>query len=515
MAGVKLSKVVLAVLLSVPPLASGGSTPTVPDDENWANSPEAYFLTAAERKEWDGLRSRDNRIDFIERYWLKRDPTPGTAANEFRDLVLARIRTADQRYRIEKIPGSRTAQGFVFIVFGTPARVEEQHAPPLPPPRRLAAGDTYDAVGIREGTETTHTWIYDTRRTPKILQALGVPSLSMTFVMEPNRHKDELQNPGLVHEYREKLARQTIVNPDLVPAPSAPLAALAPLAAAPRPLAVMPLSALVRAILEKAPPQAVSADEKQPVFGSAVLWGARDKPETLAWVFLPEGREAGTGKLTFHALIRADEGGREVAAGSEPATAPSTLPTARPGRVLLRRFDLPPGSYSASFAVTGEGERLVASGTIPVRVPELEADFAISSMLVSAGITPPGKGGESSFLFGSAEALPRADATFSRTESLWYFVQLANLSEGDKVTQELRLLHGPRTVAARPASPAQLQEIAPGRYAFGYELPLSSLEPGSYVLYVTVRDGAGHSVLRRADFRVVPAEATRTSANSR
>ena len=68
MADVKLSNVVLAVLLFVPPLASGGSTPTGPDDENWANSPEAYFLTAAERKEWDGLRSRDNRVDFIERY---------------------------------------------------------------------------------------------------------------------------------------------------------------------------------------------------------------------------------------------------------------------------------------------------------------------------------------------------------------------------------------------------------------------------------------------------------------
>jgi hypothetical protein len=328
--------------------------------------------------------------------------------------------------------------------------------------------------------------------------------------MEPNRHKDELQNPGLVHEYRERLARKSIVNPDLVPAPAAPMAALAPIAPAPRPLTGVPLSAAVRAILEKAPHQAVSEDEKQPVFGSAVLWGARDKPETLAWVFLPEGEE-GTGKLTFHALIRADEGGREIAAGSENALASSTLPTARPGRVLVRRFDLPPGNYSASFAVTGEGERPVASGTIPIRVPELEADFAISSMLVSAGMSPPGKGGESSFLFGSAEALPRADATFSRTESLWYFVQLANVSEGDKVTQEVRLLQGPRTVAARPASPAQLQEIAPGRYAFGYELPLSSLEPGSYVLYVTVRDGQGHSVLRRADFRVLD-RATKVSA---
>ncbi len=511
MAPMKLFTGLLALALVLVPLVSSGSIPTGPDDENWANSPQAYFLTAAERREWNGLHSSESRLDFVERYWLKRDPSPGTAANEFRDLVLARIRTAVARYRIEKIPGSRTSQGFVFVVFGTPARVQETHTAPPPPPRRPVAGSPDLPVGIAEGTETTHTWIYDLERTPNVLNALGVPSFSVNFVMEPNRHKDELQNPGLVHEYRERLARKTIVNPDLMPAPAVPMAALAPIAPAPRPLTVMPLSAAVRAILEKAPPQAVSEDEKQPVFGNAVLWGTRDKPETLAWVFLPEGREAGTGKLTFHALIRADEGGREITAGSENAAASSTLPTARPGRVFVRRFDLPPGNYSASFAVTGEGDRPVASGTIPLRVPELEGDFAISSMLVSAGMSPPGKGGESSFLFGSAEALPRADATFSRTESLWYFVQLANLSEGDKVTQELRLLHGPRTVAARPASPVQLQEIAPGRYAFGYELPLSSLEPGSYVLYVTVRDGAGHSVLRRADFRVL-APPTKVSA---
>jgi len=136
-------------------------------------------------------------------------------------------------------------------------------------------------------------------------------------------------------------------------------------------------------------------------------------------------------------------------------------------------------------------------------VPELEGDFAISSMLVSAGMSPPGREGDSAFSIGPSQALPRADATFARTESLWYFVQLANVAEEDKVTQELRLLRGPRTVAARPPAPAQLREIGPGRYAFGYELPLSSLEPGSYVLYLTVRDGQGHSVLRRADFRVL------------
>jgi len=475
-----------------------------PGDEDWSKAREAYFLTAEEKQEWQTLKSRESRADFIERYWLKRDPTPGTPANEFRDTVRARIKTADSRYgSIDGKPGSRASQGFVFIVFGTPARVQQAHQAALERPKLTELGDSPTAVGLVEGNETTISWIYDRERTPRLLETLNTPTLQINFVIEPSRRTDDLQNPGLVNQYREKLAHKTIVNPDLVPAPAAPLAPFAAVAAPPRALAVAPLSAAVRAILEKAPPQTVSDDDRQPVFGSAVLWGARDKAETVAWVFLPEGRDTGTGKLTFHALIRADEGGKEVAAGSEPAAPSSTLPTARPGRVLVRRFDLPPGNYSASFAVTADGDRPLASGTIPLRVPELEGDFAISSMLVSAGMSPPGKEGESAFSIGPSEALPRADATFARTESLWYFVQLANVAEEDKVTQELRLLRGPRTVAARPAAPAQLREIGPGRYAFGYELPLSSLEPGSYVLYLTVRDGQGHSVLRRADFRVL------------
>jgi hypothetical protein len=114
------------------------------------------------------------------------------------------------------------------------------------------------------------------------------------------------------------------------------------------------------------------------------------------------------------------------------------------------------------------------------------------------------KGSDEAFLFGPVEVLPRADAAFSRSESLWYFDQLAHVSDADKITQELRLRRGATTVANNPASPVKLQSIAPGRYAFGYEIPLAGLEPGGYVLYLTVRDAEGHSTLRRADFRILP-----------
>jgi GWxTD domain-containing protein len=506
MAHLKRSSFFAALVLLLPVMLRA-LPPEVGSDEDWSKSPEAYFLTSEEKREWAQLKSRESRVDFIDRYWLKRDPSPGTPANEFRNLVRERIKTADAKYAIGKKIGSRASQGYVFIVFGSPARVQQSHQAPLERPRNDEFGVSPSAVGLVEGNETTISWLYDRERTPKVLEALNIPSLQINFVIEPNRPRDDLQNPGLVHEYNEKLARKTIVNPDLVPAAAAPVAAIEPAAVleAPR-SAILPLSPAVRAALEKAPPQGTPEDEKKPVFGTAVLWGARDKPDTVAWVFLPEGIDSAAEKLAVHALIRADDGGREVLTGSEAATASTLLPTVRPGRVLTRHFDLPPGNYTASLAVTASEDRLVASAKLPVRVPELDTDFAISSMLLSAGTSPTAKGTDDSFQLGTVQALPRADATFSRSESLWYFVQLANVAQDAKVTQELRLMRGPRTVAARTA-PAELQEIAPGRYALGYELPLASLEPGTYVLYVTVRDGQGHSALRRADFRLLESPA--------
>src|ERR1700674_2607309 len=246
------------------------------DSEDWASSPEAYFLTKAERAEWTALDSRDSRQRFVEQYWLKRDSSPGTERNEFKELILGRIKTANERFRIEKTPGSRTARGRVFIVLGTPARVSDRNASPPPPDpgasRRI--GQALPSVGLVEGNETTSTWFYEPDRTPRILEVLGRPSLQIVIVVEPSRHLDSIQDPGLFHEINEIVASKSIVNPDLVP-PSAGGAASprSSLPALPR----EPLAAAVRQVLEAAP--GVFRSDGAFV-GSAVIFHERGNPES-------------------------------------------------------------------------------------------------------------------------------------------------------------------------------------------------------------------------------------------
>src|SRR6185369_2284588 len=86
------------------------------------DSAEAYFATQPEKVEWTQLKSDEERKAFIDRYWLKRDPTPGTPRNEFRDVIMDRIVKADAKYKVDVTRGSETARGFALVVFGPPAR---------------------------------------------------------------------------------------------------------------------------------------------------------------------------------------------------------------------------------------------------------------------------------------------------------------------------------------------------------------------------------------------------------
>ncbi len=467
-----------------------------PDPEDWSTSPEASFLTSEERIEWKTLDSRDSRQKFIERYWLKRDPTAGTEKNEFREMVLARIKTADGRFGIEKTPGSRTARGVVFLILGSPARVQDLRAPPPPPEpgggRRLGQGVT--PVALNEGNETTSTWFYDPDRTPRILEVLHRPSLQIRIVVEPSRHLDAIQDPGLFDQLREVVARASIVNPDLVPplAPADPTSASSDL-----PLPHQALSPAVRAILDGAP--AVSRSGGTFV-GSAVLFHESGDAETYLWIFttgMPKG-------ASLHALVRREDGS-EAAALTEPAAVSKAFSTHAPGMVAMARLALPPGSYAVAASLTASGGKALAAATLPVQVPSLDRAFAVSSLVLTRGPARVGAGQSSIFNFAGTIIPPRADVAFAPSESLWYFVEVANPSDPAKVLLEPRLRRGGQPIGGLPPFAAALQPIGRGRYIAGVEVPLAGLGPGDYVLYVTVSDGEGEPaprVLRRADFEI-------------
>ena len=85
-------------------------------------APLVYVGQSEELSVYKGL-SLEGKRRFLRAFWRRRDPTPGTPANEERVGFYARIATANERFReggASQIPGWRTDRGRVFIKYGDP-----------------------------------------------------------------------------------------------------------------------------------------------------------------------------------------------------------------------------------------------------------------------------------------------------------------------------------------------------------------------------------------------------------
>jgi GWxTD domain-containing protein len=89
----------------------------------WLNEDVAYIITNAEREVFERLRGDEQRQQFIERFWLRRDPTPGTSKNELKEEHYRRIAFANSRFAWQN-PGWKSDRGRIYITFGPPDEIE-------------------------------------------------------------------------------------------------------------------------------------------------------------------------------------------------------------------------------------------------------------------------------------------------------------------------------------------------------------------------------------------------------
>ena len=59
---------------------------------DWADGPVKFLMTKVEMKQWKTIHSDADAQAFIDLFWARRDPTPDTPRNEFRDEFDARVK---------------------------------------------------------------------------------------------------------------------------------------------------------------------------------------------------------------------------------------------------------------------------------------------------------------------------------------------------------------------------------------------------------------------------------------
>src|ERR1700682_2883411 len=89
---------------------------------SWPDGPVQYLMTKEERAAWRAVDSDAAADDFIALFWARRDPTPATPRNEFREDFDARVKYADDQFTVGTLKGSTSDRGKIFILFGSPLR---------------------------------------------------------------------------------------------------------------------------------------------------------------------------------------------------------------------------------------------------------------------------------------------------------------------------------------------------------------------------------------------------------
>ncbi|HXF11568.1 MAG TPA: GWxTD domain-containing protein [Terriglobales bacterium] len=116
--------------------------------KKWLDQDVRWIITDDERKAFMQLSNNEERDQFIEAFWQRRNPNPDSEDNEFKDEHYRRIEYANEHFAAGK-PGWMTDRGRIYIVYG-PADEIDSHP----------SGGTYERP-MEEGGGETSTYPFE------------------------------------------------------------------------------------------------------------------------------------------------------------------------------------------------------------------------------------------------------------------------------------------------------------------------------------------------------------------
>ena len=91
--------------------------------KKWLDEDVRWIITDEELSAFKKLTTNAERDQFIEAFWQRRDPTPDTAENEYKEEHYRRIAYANEHFAAG-IPGWKTDRGRIYIMYGPPTSID-------------------------------------------------------------------------------------------------------------------------------------------------------------------------------------------------------------------------------------------------------------------------------------------------------------------------------------------------------------------------------------------------------
>ena len=480
----------------------------------WGKGPAQLLMTKEEAKTWKSIRNDHDARAFVELFWARRDPTPGTPRNEYREAFEERVRFADTRFAFGKTKGSLTDRGRYFVVLGSPTRAKTPR--PSAGSGSAAASPANPTTGqVTEAKVPIETWYYEKEQLPKYL---GKIPIEVAFVDQYGSGDFRLgRSISSVNEAIARTSAYVLVSPALTEVPRYEVT--------PPPAkqveVTIPAPAITGMALKNASllsaVETYKSSKTPPSKGLYLTFTEGVTPTGEYYVpvqlYLTRDVQIPADKpVTFFGLVE-DSTGKAIAGYEEPAT----LIASKNDFFYDKSLVLPSGAHKGYFGLAADG-KVIAMGDLSLALTSLDKDSpGISRLLISNNIYPltVAQLPTDPFAYGGIKVVAKGDRTFNRNDELWYFFELRNpgtvapaAAEGapapaaqPKIQAKLdiegnvtKIVDGKSTktkvMMGRPLSELEVEPLkgVPGHYGAGAALPLTTFAPGDYVIKLKVID---------------------------
>lgn len=477
--------------------------------DDWVSKDVRYIITEEEKKAFKALKTDEERENFIESFWRRRDPNPDTEENEYREEYYERIAYANEHFTSGK-PGWMTDRGRIYIAWGKPDSVESR---PM--------GGAYDRPAWEGGGTTTtypfEVWFY------RYLEGIG-SGIEIEFV-----------DPTGTGEYR--IARNANEKDALLFVPGAGLTTNEMLGISSKADRISGINQRdfyreqdspfrrIELIADlQRPPQVKYADlqatlDETPVIDNNPLdfdlrvdfFKQSDERVITTFTIQTENRElvfediggVPTARMNIFGRITAVTD-RRVGIFEDSVLAQSTAVDLAEEKerksVYQNAQPLAPGNYKVQVVV-----RDVASGnkgirSIGFKVPKFDKDNLWTSTLILASKLRPTDDRDigAMFVIGNAKVIPNLSGDFKKGQDVGIYVQVYN-AKIDQTTLrpavdvEYILTKNGKEILREPENWSGLSDSGQ-RLTLARLLPTSGLEPGEYEIKIRIQDKVGTEV---------------------
>jgi GWxTD domain-containing protein len=91
--------------------------------QKWLDEDVVYIITDEERSVFENLTTPEEKEQFIEQFWFRRDPDVKSAVNEYKIEHYRRLAYVNEKYSVG-MPGWMSDRGKIYIIHGPPAQIE-------------------------------------------------------------------------------------------------------------------------------------------------------------------------------------------------------------------------------------------------------------------------------------------------------------------------------------------------------------------------------------------------------